>query len=573
VEVVVRDRDRLWWLIVLIGLAFCIAAVVAPYAGVRSIPMNNPYFTSADNWQMLGAFGALALTCLGSGIAFLVMAVHGRRYHRQRLAALRGDTEAMPLAEMRIDPTLAPDVTEKPLELLWRTGTATRVVYAPLLGFQALFALASVELVIVELIVPIFASPQPVRVTELVLRVAGAAVVVAVVVVLGVVTTRVIPQLFGSPFGVTATDSGMDARTVLGTRVHLGWDEMRLLEAVRGDAEATRRFALYAPGKRIAWSAYAAIPGARFVPVGTTVAEMTLRHAALLNLISVRTGLAPRTLVKALQIKQTPTRGETRGASVAALLVVALILAVGTAAEYFFPLTPVPWVNWLSVGSLALTTLFLIVASVWEALARSRLPAHAGPPAVGAPSLEAPGVAYVLSGSIPLSKRLAFISFGLCLAVNLAPDAWILLHLFGAMLPGVQSHFLADGVFAATMHFVLAVIFAMIGLIGLAVVFTGLRGGTTVRIRADQSGLARSSGQLQDELAWSSILGISWEPDAGERLTYVVKSNVSPYFIFWPAGPHLTRAVPPGDDAVPIGADELAALVAARIGKPIEVRR
>jgi hypothetical protein len=581
----VRDRDRWWWLIALIGLALCIASVVVPYFGVRSLPTDNPYFTRDYYMQDVGLMGLLALMFLGTGVAFLVIGARERRHHRQRLAALRGNAGAMPLAEMRPNPAQAPDVTDRPLELLWRTSKVTKLVQGPLLGLYALLALASISVSLFTLLAPIFLPPQPsaddliyhtlpqpMSVTELVLRIAGAAVVVAVVVVFGMLALRLFPYLFGRPFDVTATDSGMDARTDFGTRIHLGWDEMRLLEVERGDAKATRRFALYAPGKRIAWAEYNAGFGAEYVPAGATASEMTLRQAALLNLIVARTGLAPRTLAKTLEIKSAPTRAAKRASGVAALLVLAPILAGSAAADFFFPLTPVPWINWLSAGSLAFTALFLVAAGLREALTRSRLPAHAVPPSAGAPSLAAPGVAYVLSWRIPLVSRVTFLAFGSCLAVNLVPAAWILLRQLGALLPGFQAQILANGAIADIVDYTLAFLFAAIGMIGLALVYAGLR-AATVRIQADKNGLTSATGPLQESLAWSSILSISWGRGAGERLAYLVKSDVPNVQISWPVGPHLARAVPPADGAVPIGPDELAALVAARIGKPIEVGR
>lgn len=41
--------------------------------------------------------------------------------------------------------------------------------------------------------------------------------------------------------------------------------------------------------------------------------------------------------------------------------------------------------------------------------------------------------------------------------------------------------------------------------------------------------------------------------------------------ITWPTAPRYLAAATPSEGAMPIGADELAALVAARIGRPIRV--
>lgn len=566
-----RDRDRLWWLILIIGLTFCVGGVVAPYVGVQTIPTDNPYFTSADYWQEISLIGLLTLVCLGGGLTFVIMAVHARGLHRKRLAALHGDMSAMPLAEIHPDPALAPDVTEKPLELMWRSSTATKVVHIPLFGFYALSGLVSVGLAIIELVAPFFLSPQPMSLIEIVLRVAGACVAVALAVGLGVVLARVIPHLFGRPFGISATSLGIAARTELGSHVHVGWDEMRLLEVDRGDTTSKRRFALYAQGKRIGWTEYTAGLGAEYVPVGATASEMTLRQAALLSLIAARTGLTPRTLAKTLESKPAPAHAAKRSSDAVALLVLTLVLAGITAADFLFPVTPFTWVNWISAGSLALATLSLIIASLRTALARSTLPAHTSPPSVGAPSLDAPGVAYVLSWRTPLVWRLLMIFIGLCLAVNLVPGVWLLLMQFALLLPGFHPQLLSDDVFAIMGRYALAFALGMVGLIGLGLVYGGVI-AATAHIRADKDGLTTGSGRRQQLMPWSSVQDISWGPGRRGQFAYLVKSDVPTFQISWPAGPQVASASPPSDGAVPIGADELAALVAARIGKPIRVR-
>jgi hypothetical protein len=54
---------------------------------------------------------------------------------------------------------------------------------------------------------------------------------------------------------------------------------------------------------------------------------------------------------------------------------------------------------------------------------------------------------------------------------------------------------------------------------------------------------------------------------------YLVDSDVLTFLIFWSAGPQATNAIPPSDGSLPIGPDELATLVAAKICKPIRVRQ
>lgn len=571
-----RDRDRLWWLMLVIGLAFCIGSAPTLYFGVRTIPSptDNPFVTSADYWQMVGVTGFGALVCLGGGVTLLVMAGHARRSHLTRLAALRGDADAMPLAEIHPDPTLAPDVAQQPLELRWRTGGWTRLLQIPLLGIKALLALATVGLTIFQFVAPFFPAFQPSKpmsVTEIIVRVAVALVLSGIVAVLCVLGARIAPHLFGRPFGVSATTSGIDAHTELGSHIHIAWDEMRLLEVATGGKTAKRRFSLYAPGKRIGWAEYTSGLGAEYAPVGATATEMTLREATLLSLIAARTGLVPRTLAKAFESKPAPARQPKRSSNAAALLVFALITAGITAADILIPVTPFTWVNWLSAGSLALVTLSLIVASLRTALTRSALPAHATPPSVGAPSLDAPGVAYILAWKTPLLRRLFMSALGLCLAVNVIPAVWVLLQQFALALPGLHPQIFSDGPFTFMGRYMLAFVLGAFGFGGLGIVYTGTMGATT-RIRADKDGLTTRIARRERLMPWSSVQDISWGTDRRGSFAYLVKSDVPTFPIYWFADPRAADTATPSDGAIPIGPDELATLVAARTGKPVRVR-
>lgn len=578
-----RDRDRFWWLVFFIGLVFCAGGVAAPFVGVRSIPTDDPYMTSSDYWQLIALVGFVTLICLGGGLVFIGMAVHARRQHRKRVAALRGDMDAMPLAEITPDPSLAPDVAQQPLELMWRTSKASNVLNILLLGVQALAALISVGTALFSLLAPIFLPPQPtleeqltgvlpqpLSAIEIALRIAGACVVVALVAVIGYYAVRIVPLLFGRSFGISVTPLGIDAHTELGSLVHMNWGEMRLLEVNTGDTQARRRFNVYGQGKRIAWTEYMTGFGAQYVPVGGTASEMILRQAALLGLIAARTGLAPRTLAKSLKSKPTPARATNRSSNAIVLLVAALFVAGVTAADFFLPMTPLAWVNWVSVGSLAFITLCLVIASLRAVFTTRTLPAHASPPSVGAPVPDAPGVAYALSSRLPALRRIFLIFIGLFLAFNVVPGAWALFMLFTPFLPGHETQLLSESAFTMLGRYMLAFVLAIFGLIGLGLAFVGTRAATT-RIRADKDGLTTRTGPSEQLMAWSSVQDISWGLGVGGKFAYLVKSDVPSFQISWVAGPQ-PSVIPPSDGAIPIGPDELAALVAARTGKPIRVR-
>jgi hypothetical protein len=163
------------------------------------------------------------------------------------------------------------------------------------------------------------------------------------------------------------------------------------------------------------------------------------------------------------------------------------------------------------------------------------------------------------------------IAVGLCLAVNVIPGAWLLLLQLSFALPGYHPQLVSEGYFATMGGFLLDFALGACGMIGLRLVYEGV-GTATDRIRADKDGLATSSGQRQRLMLWSRVQDISWGPGVRGQYAYLVTSDLPNLQMSWPAGPQVASAGPPGDGAVPIGADELAALAAARIGKPIRVR-
>ena len=145
----------------------------------------------------------------------------------------------------------------------------------------------------------------------------------------------------------------------------------------------------------------------------------------------------------------------------------ALIVAGIAVADFFIPVTLIPWMNWVSTSSVALAAILLIIASVRELGAGNALPAHSRPPSVGAPSLDTPGAMYVFSWHVPPFRRLSLIVLGLYLGVNLVPGAWILLQMFGLYLPGSHPQFIADTPATFIVRTFLTLSLALVGITGL----------------------------------------------------------------------------------------------------------
>ena len=585
-----RDRDRWWWLLVLAGIVCWVASVAVPYQFMTTAPTpaENQFVTNDEyrGWIILSVvFGVVLLGC---GVALMAMAVRARRRHRIRRVALQGDLSMMPLAAIRTEPAAAPNVAEQPLELFWRSSKVTGFFDILLFIVQGLGLLLPVGLIVFGLVLSLVEPSHPLNVWEIALHIAGILAAVTIIVGLIMAYVRIVPFLFGRPFGVTATEQGIDARTEFGTRIHMDWDEARLLEAVGADANAFRRFYLYAPGKRIGWAEYMARFGADYVSAGISSSEMTLRQVALLNLIVARTGLPPRTLAKSMAKTEPGSAAPTgiaamqgsllvpasegkRSSTGITLLVIALIVVGIAVADFFVPITSVPWVNWGSTGSLVFAALILIIASVRELGAGNVVSAHAQPPSAAAPSLAAPGAMYVFSWRVPAFRRLGFIALGLCLGINLIPCAWVALQMFGLYLPGTHPQVIADAPTTFIVRVILTFTLALFGVMGLGVALGGMIAGTG-RVRASEEGLATENGRLKRLIPWSSIQDISWGAGSRGQFSYLVKTDVPTIQASWPADSQAAHVIPPDGGALPIGAHELAALVAAQIGKPIRIR-
>lgn len=585
-----RDQARWWWLSILAAITCWVAAVVIPHNLIQAAPTPaENQFVSYDEYRgWIVWYVVFGVAFLGFGVIFIVMAAYARRRHRLRLMAITGDAVVIPLAAIRTEATLAPDVTAQPLELMWRSSKVTSFFYIILFIAQGLGLLLSAGLALFGFVLSLVEPSYPLNVWEIALRVVGILALATIIVGLIITYVRILPFLFGRPFGVSATNMGIDARTEFGTRIHMDWNEARLLEVVGADANAFRRFHLYAPGKHIGWAEYMARFGADYVPAGISSSEMTLRQVALLNLIVARTNLAPRTLAKSLAKAEpgspaptgmaamqgsllVPAREGKRSSTGITLLVIALIVAGVAVADFFVPVTSVPWVNWASTGSVALAALILIIASVRELGAGNVVPSHAQPPSAAVPSLAAPGAMYVFSWRIPPVRRLGFIALGICLSFNLIPCAWVALQMFGLYLPGAHPQVIGDAPTTFIVRVILTLILALAGVMGLGLALGGMIAGPG-RVRASEKGLATENGRLKRLIPWSSIQDISWGAGSRGRFSYLVKTDVSTIQASWPAGSRPANVIPPDDGALPIGADELAALVAARIGKPVRVR-
>jgi hypothetical protein len=581
----VRDGERFWWVQLPGGVVICLAGVIAPFIVLKLVPSGDPFVSGSVYALFFGIAALFTVSCVGCGLWLALASFPVRRRHWARIAAFNGDEAAMPLASIHPNPALAPDVEVQPLELMWRTGSSVRFLRAPVMVLQLLVGLLSIVLTLVTVVAPIFMPPrqspddpyslppQPPAPLEIVLRLAVACAIVASVTMLGIFLMRALPTLFGRPYGVTATADGIEELTQLGKRRRMMWSEMRLLEATYYTTGPTRTFALYAPGKRIGWTERRVGLESDYIPAGISTSEMAQRQEALLALIAARTGLTPRTLSPKLMLTQTPAPARSqRGSTALALFVVSLTVAALAAVVAIFPLTPYGWMNWASVASLGLLALGCVAGVIRAAMPVPQpVGGLAGPPVVGAPSLEALQAGYSYNWRAPALRRVVIPAAGLCLAVNLLPGGWALAQFGVVIVRTLQPGPLANTPFPSVGQFVLGLVLAGFGFGGLVSAYNGAI-TTVIQVRADAYALSVGRGRTQRRIPWSSMEDIAWSIGPGGQASYYVKSSPPTTLITWPTGAQAMDILPPHDGILSLSPDELAALVAAKLGQPIRVR-
>lgn len=97
-----------------------------------------------------------------------------------------------------------------------------------------------------------------------------------------------IARTYGAPARLVADSVGITWFPVLGHTRHLRWDEMHLLELA--GTQQSPQYILYGEHERIHWGG------------GFSYGEKQYRFYALLDMISARTGLAPRTFTQNLTL-------------------------------------------------------------------------------------------------------------------------------------------------------------------------------------------------------------------------------------------------------------------------------
>jgi hypothetical protein len=284
---------RFWWAEALCAMApglFGIAGSVWALSAI--LPIDEAHHQSNDQDLMFGV--GIALIGLLFSAFFFHDAARDLKRWRMRRATLLGDQDTMSPAVGIPVPAEPPDVSQPPLEMLWRASPSLRFFLAPLMLGGALLALGMIAASEVLLIVILILAPP--GLTPDVRNILLSVVPVLLAGMIGLVffIVRALPTYFGRICGIIASDMGLDYRDGFGRRHALSWRDARLFEVEKTN-DGSLRFYLYGTHDIVAW--YRSPGGGFFglAPVGISGLERMQRFEALNALILARTGLLPRT--------------------------------------------------------------------------------------------------------------------------------------------------------------------------------------------------------------------------------------------------------------------------------------
>jgi hypothetical protein len=412
----------------------------------------------------------------------------------------------------------------------------------------------------------------------------ASAACVFLLIVIGLLVRQAVPLFFGRPFGITATNAGVEYRTELGGRRFLRWEEIRLLE-VGYSSRDSRNYMLYGTRTSVVWTENEGVIAWRdFAPAGVTLKEMTYRLQSLLNLIAARTGLRPRTFSKRLQAipaAGTESSASQPGASrvsgqqvgCAAFLVLFAAAPIALAVAVLrVPFSGIQALNDVMAASLCLTALLIVGVAVWTVATARRTPRAAGKYViVSAPPSGTDTTKYTLAYAVPAGLRITFVISGVLLCLDTLPFAALAAaSLVYQFIESIQPIFGGTPGHVEFPSFGMVVGFVMIPFAvgGPVLLWIGLRFATAT-IFADARGLTTYVLRQQRTLLWDSVEQVTATRKGDRIVGYAAKGGTVE--ISWPADVRRVRASAHSGDIVPITPEELVALAAARTGLAVEL--
>lgn len=567
---------RFWWAEALGAMAAGAGAVIGPVWYLSAQLSFDEQFGFARGIDLALSSGFILVFLLLAAVLIYYGARDLYRW-RTRRTALLSDESAIPLARSLAMSAEPQDVSHQGLELLWSATRGQQWLAAPLTLVLAFLDLGMLALSVVVIMTGLFGSKTSLPAALRDVLLAGIALVIVATTALVVQLMRLMPTYFGQPYGVVASDAGLECRTEFGRRFTVAWGDARLFEVEsRGGG---RVFHLYGAHQIATWRVPAP-SSSGFEPAGISGPEMALRLDALTALIVARTGLAPRTFTRSLaRMPQSQPANASRLSSVVGygfVLVFALI-CLGTAAwTLVFPPMSVGDLNAVFAIAPTLTGVGLLIA-LSLLLARQRgnrqsssdLPYQPRPVVAPPPSLPA-DTTFSFQGGLSTLQRLACVAYGI-LAL---PDFIPIVVLFGMPMIGSFGSLFGSTFRTSAPHinssvggFFVGYLLFIFGVCGLFAFRVARRGTLGSAVYANKQGIGAGSNRAAVAIPWTAIGRITARFE-GHATAYVIYGSRTRIQVRDNLGRrHLLHALP-GTSIITPG--ELAALASERSGKPIE---
>lgn len=296
--------DRYWWLRPVLAAAglFVIGAPLAQVAYDEGIfqSIAQGHIPSLSDILHTGSF---VISVSVAALVFAMSAIAARWRNFRRMAAIDGNLDRIPQADI---PGAENSLPLEPIIIQRQLSKRLRWVYLPALTpllfvFLVLFVWG--ECYLTAEVASRWGAGEfsAVEFLQLIFRIHFALLCVCSV----IMYVRYVPTALGKPFGAVLNADGVSSRGGLGGTTSLRWEEIRLFEVSAptffGHALYPYTYRLCGTRRMVEWEedprSNDSPPTASSTLDGTAIAVTAIRE---------RTGLPPRTFVKALQAEKPP---------------------------------------------------------------------------------------------------------------------------------------------------------------------------------------------------------------------------------------------------------------------------
>lgn len=300
--------DRYWWLKPLLAVAF----LVVTSQPMKHVLLDDGFLsdfirTPSDHIGDILFYVLTSLFFLAVAFTVATSAMPSRRRKLLRITAIGGTPEAIPRAIVEYQ-TVEYDLAKNPVVIQVQTTKEMKRLY---LLVEGPFFLIYLAMAVIFDILFLFEAASHLRIGPItlgdVLRFLGLIALGVATILSLVLVSRYLPIILGRPYGVTFGTDGVMYRSELGKTTFLRWDEMQLFEASGisrfGHVSRPYTYRLYSARASATWRD--PWPGNESLPTPTSTPG---GPALAVKIIHDRTGLPPRTFVKALQVMESQAK-------------------------------------------------------------------------------------------------------------------------------------------------------------------------------------------------------------------------------------------------------------------------